>query len=68
MGTLVPQQAAVLLAALLAVSFGATAWKKAAPPPVVVGCIKCLDCSPNDVNAFKGSTCKSPDCTLALLV
>jgi hypothetical protein len=71
MGTLVPQQAAVLLAALLAVSFGATAWKKAeaaAPPPVVVGSIKCLDCSPNDVNAFKGSTCKSPDCTLALLV
>lgn len=73
MGTLVPQQAAVLLAALLAVSLGATtAWTKAEaaapPPPVVVGSIKCLDCFPNDVNsgdAFKG-TCKSPACTAYL--
>ncbi|KAG2553420.1 proline-rich protein 4-like [Panicum virgatum] len=52
MGTRLPQVAA-LLAALLAVSFGAAAWKAeaAAAPPVVVGSIKCLDCSPNGVNA-----------------
>lgn len=63
MGALVPQQAAVLLAALLAVSLlgaSATAWKAeaAAPPAVVVGSVKCLDCSPSDVDAFKG-TCNA---------
>ena len=66
-----PPQAAALLAALLAVSFGAAAWKAeaAAAPPVVVGSIKCLDCSPNSANAedaLKG-TCKLPACRLALL-
>ncbi|CAN6301574.1 unnamed protein product [Urochloa humidicola] len=53
MGTRLPQAAAVF-AALLALSFGAAA---AAAPPVVVGSIKCLDCSPNGVDAedaFKG--------------
>ena len=70
MGTRLPQVAA-LLAALLAVSFGAAAWKAeaAAAPPVVVGSIKCLDCSPNSANvedALKG-TCKLPACRLALL-
>lgn len=72
MGALVPQQAAVLLAALLAVTLlGATAWKAeaAAPPAVVVGSVKCLDCSPSDVDAFKGTCniCNSPACTIALL-
>ena len=41
---------------LLAVSFGAAA-PNAGAAPVVVGSVKCLDCSPNDVNAedaFKG--------------
>ncbi|CAN6295790.1 unnamed protein product [Urochloa humidicola] len=53
MGTRLPQAAAVF-AALMALSFGAAA---AAAPPVVVGSIKCLDCSPNGVDAedaFKG--------------
>ncbi|AQL08097.1 uncharacterized protein LOC100283568 precursor [Zea mays] len=58
MGALVPQQAAVLLAALLVLAvslLGKTAWKAeaAAPPAVVVGSVKCLDCSPSDVDAFK---------------
>ncbi len=57
MGTrLVPRETAALLGAfvaLLAVSFGAVA----APAPLVVGSIKCLDCSPDDVkaeDAFRG--------------
>ncbi|KAF0913360.1 hypothetical protein E2562_022162 [Oryza meyeriana var. granulata] len=57
MGTrLVPPETAALLGALvalLAVSFSAVA----APAPVVVGSIKCLDCSPDDVkaeDAFRG--------------
>jgi hypothetical protein len=59
MGTRLPQ-ATALFAALLAVSFGAAAWKAvaAAPPPIVVGSIKCLDCFPNDISAedaFKGT-------------
>jgi hypothetical protein len=63
MGALVPQQAAVLLAALLVLAvslLGKTAWKAeaAAPPAVVVGSVKCLDCSPSDVDAFKG-TCNA---------
>ncbi|KAJ1297979.1 hypothetical protein BS78_01G419500 [Paspalum vaginatum] len=53
MGTRLVPRAGVLLSALLAIGFGAAAWKaEAAPaPPVVVGSIKCLDCSSNDVNA-----------------
>ncbi|WVZ56216.1 hypothetical protein U9M48_006784 [Paspalum notatum var. saurae] len=50
MGTRLVPGAAVLLSALLAIGFGAAAWKAEAAP-VVVGSIKCLDCSPNDVNA-----------------
>uniref|UniRef100_A0A0E0CXY1 Proline-rich protein n=1 Tax=Oryza meridionalis TaxID=40149 RepID=A0A0E0CXY1_9ORYZ len=57
MGTrLVPPETAALLGALvalLAVSFGAVA----APAPLVVGSIKCLNCSPDDVkaeDAFRG--------------
>uniref|UniRef100_A0A0D9VRU5 Proline-rich protein n=1 Tax=Leersia perrieri TaxID=77586 RepID=A0A0D9VRU5_9ORYZ len=52
---LVPPGTAALLGALvalLAVSFGT-----AAPAPVLVGSIKCLDCSPDDVkaeDAFRG--------------
>nr|CAB3496506.1 unnamed protein product [Digitaria exilis] len=52
MGARLPQVAA-LFAAFLAVSFGAAVWRAeaAAAPPVVVGSIKCLDCSLNGVNA-----------------
>ncbi|KAK3151030.1 hypothetical protein QOZ80_3AG0240770 [Eleusine coracana subsp. coracana] len=46
MGTRLLPQSAVLVVALLAVGLGA-----AAATPVVVGTVKCLDCSPMDDNA-----------------
>lgn len=54
---LVPHVLSGAFVLLLAVSFGAEV-SRAETAPVVVGSVRCLDCSPNDVNAedaFKGT-------------